>query len=383
MKKAVDCLRAIKGNEELLEKFIEAINNGTCKVHKDYPNPFLLNSGELFYSKAVLDYFFETRPFSKELYFNFFEKARKLIGFSKGATGTSYAIQKWIEERITKKFYDIEVDKWGVIKSKIIKQNVALSDEDKEILSFICYAAICHIKYGASYERVTANSYFDMVTELGSDEVVQLKKNGSGNIPKEILEYKDTDISCKANDVFATIKITIKSESEQLYEKVLDYLCTLLGTEFPNSYAVDFLSPQKDYLPKKDYLPIKKLPKKGINQLFANAVKFPGLHSKIECYARLAMKEYEWYNNLEGEHCAMPGTFAVFALGLFDESYFQLVSDYLAICDGEHQSVQGEFVLAYIEKYGFTEKGLKLYQLCENNIQELPSKLINLYKKQT
>jgi len=95
------------------------------------------------------------------------------------------------------------------------------------------------------------------------------------------------------------------------------------------------------------------------------------------------MKEYEWYNNLEGEHCAMPGTFAVFALGLFDESYFQLVSDYLAICDGEHQSVQGEFVLAYIEKYGFTEKGLKLYQLCENNIQELPSKLINLYKKQT
>ena len=75
----------------------------------------------------------------------------------------------------------------------------------------------------------------------------------------------------------------------------------------------------------------------------------------------------------------MPGTFAAFSLGLLDTSYHSLVVDYIKICDGEHQSIQGEFVLAYIEKYGFTEKGLELYTLCEQNIQEMPKKLTSLY----
>ena len=67
------------------------------------------------------------------------------------------------------------------------------------------------------------------------------------------------------------------------------------------------------------YLPIPGLPKKGVNQLFACAVQHPDLHPAIERYARLAMREYEWYKNLADESCAMPGTFAVFALGLEGE----------------------------------------------------------------
>lgn len=108
---------------------------------------------------------------------------------------------------------------------------------------------------------------------------------------------------------------------------------------------------------------------------------YPEIHSKIEKYARLAMNECEWYNNLDGEYCAMPGTFAAFALGLYDEKYHQLVCDYLSLCDGEHQSLQGEFVLSYIEKFGFTDKGLELYRLCDKNIQHLPKKLMSLYEK--
>ena len=231
------------------------------------------------------------------------------------------------------------------------------------------------MKYGASYETVTANDIFGFQTILGSDLPAKLKKYGSGDMPKELLEYKDADITCKANDAFATIKITIKNESAECYEKALDFLCALLSAEFPRSYSIDFRSPEKTYLP------IKKLPQKGVNQLFANAVQYPELHDKIEQYARLAMKEYEWYNNLEAENCAMPGTFAVFALGMLGESYMPLVLDYLKICDGEHQSVHGEFVLAYIEKHGFTGEGLTLYRLCEENIQHLPSKLTALHKK--
>ena len=50
--------------------------------------------------------------------------------------------------------------------------------------------------------------------------------------------------------------------------------------------------------------------------LFACTVRYPSLHPAMERHACLAMREYEWYNNLSDELCAMPGPFAVFALGL-------------------------------------------------------------------
>lgn len=175
--------------------------------------------------------------------------------------------------------------------------------------------------------------------------------------------------------MFATAKITLKEETETAYQTALAFLCRLLEFGFPHSYSIEFRSPEKRWLA------IKGLPKKGVHQMFANAIQYPALHDKIEQYARLAMNEFEWYDNLQEELCAMPGTFAVFALGLYDEKYHQLACDYLEICDGEHQSVQGAFVLAYIEKYGFTEQGLELYKLCEANIQQLPQQLIALYQK--
>ena len=39
------------------------------------------------------------------------------------------------------------------------------------------------------------------------------------------------------------------------------------------------------------------------------------------------------------------------------------------------------FAPAYIEKFGFIDKGLELYKLCNENVQELPKKLTLLYSK--
>lgn len=74
----------------------------------------------------------------------------------------------------------------------------------------------------------------------------------------------------------------------------------------------------------------------------------------MERYARLAMREFEWYQNLADEACAMPGTFAVFALGLEGEPWAPLVCDYLDLCDDEHSSLQEKFIHAFFKKYGFT-----------------------------
>jgi hypothetical protein len=118
-------------------------------------------------------------------------------------------------------------------------------------------------------------------------------------------------------------------------------------------------------------LPIKGLPKKGVHQLFACAAAYPGLHPRIECYARAAMGEDEWYQNLEDEDCAMPGTFAVFALGLAGAGYAPLVLEYLRKADGEHQSVQAKFVEAYIDMHGFAPEALACLVACAGNIQHL------------
>ena len=122
--------------------------------------------------------------------------------------------------------------------------------------------------------------------------------------------------------------------------------------EFPRSYSIEFRGSEKIYLP------IPGLPKKGVHQLFACAVRYPRLHVRMENYARLAMQEDEWYNNLSDESCAMPGTFAVFALGLEGPKWWRLVCDYLDRCDDEHSSLQEKFIHTFFKKYGFTAQSL-------------------------
>ncbi|KVG68807.1 DUF6138 family protein [Burkholderia ubonensis] len=148
------------------------------------------------------------------------------------------------------------------------------------------------------------------MSALGSDLPARMKQHGSGQLPAEVVRYKDAGVSCMANDAFATVKIALKAETEDNYRKVLTWLCRLLEADFPRSHEIEFRSPAKHYLP------VKGLPKKGVHQLFANATGYPGLRPFIEQYARLAMREHEWYTNIDEAAPAMPGTFAVFALAL-------------------------------------------------------------------
>jgi hypothetical protein len=158
----------------------------------------------------------------------------------------------------------------------------------------------------------------------------------------------------------------MKAETEASCAKALDFLCALLETDFPRSYAIDFRSPEKNCLP------VKGLPKKGVHHLFAGAARYAGLHAKIKRYARLAMKEDEWYTNLENEACTLPGAFAVFALGMADEKYAPLAADYLDLCDEEHSGIQDKFVAAYVEKFGLGAAGTAVFVAGANSMQTLP-----------
>ena len=101
---------------------------------------------------------------------------------------------------------------------------------------------------------------------------------------------------------------------------------------------------------------MKGLKKVGAHYLAAGAVRFPELHPLLERYADLAMVEYHWLLDLDEEDPALPGTFAVFALALSSPDYFPLLDRYLTIVDDEHQYVHTRFAVAFVERYGITER---------------------------
>lgn len=84
------------------------------------------------------------------------------------------------------------------------------------------------------------------------------------------------------------------------------------------------------------------------HRFFANALAYTELHPLLEEYAREAMKEFEWYEDTEDEKTVMPGSYAVFGLGLSSERYFPLVETYMGLVDDEHQLVHDKFIIQTI-----------------------------------
>lgn len=348
----------IEGNEELLEQFINAIWSDTIKESEEYPHPLELPTGELFLIDSIIKYFLNKAPFTAEKAAQFCDKIRKQApeGFQE------YSLEKWVEENVQKPFFGKAPTRSG--DDYLLNPGTDLSAVNPEHLSFVCYVAICLMKYGASFEIVTVNRYFRMVKSLGSNEVEELKKHGSGKLSKQLTNYKDENVSCAANDVFATIKIKVNQECEAAYQAILQFINALLKVDFPKSYTIEFSAKTKQILP------IKGLIKTGVHHLFANAVQYPDLHKLIEDYALLAMKKWEWYHNLQDENCAMPSTFAVFALGLESEKHFDLVKRYMQEVDEEHQSIQEKFTPAFVEKFGISEASLPVFISCILSMQE-------------
>lgn len=173
-------------------------------------------------------------------------------------------------------------------------------------------------------------------------------KAGSGKFAST---YKGARVEGRNNDVTQTIEIRILSEEEPAYEEALDYIIGLLRQGFPKSYELKLKSS------RKHFLPIKKLAKSRQHQFFANALGYPALFPKLAEYAEAAMEEFAWYRDVEpGEKSAMPGTYAVFGLGLYSESYFPLVCRYMELVDTEHQLVQDGYAEAFIEAHGMKEE---------------------------
>ena len=340
---------------EQADQCIQDVLDGTAKEnHSGYPVVVRNQSGTPFLPSQLLDRYLSKLPlkgFPYEEAVTFCDALRRLVGWRE----IGHTLGKYIKHQVQERFFEIgeNEDYFSPFPLCTAWPELRPEDVDENLLRFTCYVAVCYTVYGASDNTIITEHYLDLVSQLRPDMVKQLKTAGSGKLPKDIQRRKTEHFTASANDVFATIRITARDSTEECYAEILDYLCAVLEQEgFPRSYSVEFRGKEKLYLP------IPGLPKKGVNQLFACAVQHPNLHPAMARYARLAMREFEWYQNLADEACAMPGTFAVFALGLEGPKWWRLVCDYLDRCDDEHSSLQEKFLHILFKQYGFTAQSL-------------------------
>lgn len=347
----------------LFDRAVAQISSGNLpQVNRHYPIGLMVDQYKLL-GTSVLEYRLSQESvdsFHDASMRGFVQAMRALIGWDE----IDYPLHLWVETHLRDPYFVNEGSDWDP--HWVRRPDVATPTLCAGVFRFACDVAIADLQYGPSYASVSAARIFDWVTQLGSALPAQIQKNGTGALDGALAHWVGEGASAHANDALAVIRITIQNEAESAYGQVLDYLQLLLSTtDFPRSYAIEFRGPSKHFLP------IAGLPKKGVHQLFACAAVYPGLHDKIEVYARTAIRAFHWYHNLEGAHCAMPGSFAVFALALAAPRFAPLTLHYLRTVDGEHQSMQGKLVEAYIDDHGFTETSIAYLLACVGNIEHL------------
>ncbi len=193
-----------------------------------------------------------------------------------------------------------------------LKPGIRAEEDPEPLLRFACYVAVSYKVYGMDFQYLDTNYLFGLVEKVRPDMVKKLKEHGTGKLPLDLQKRKTEHFTASANDAFAVIRITARDNTEECCCEVLNYLCEVLSQEdFPRSYAVEFKGPENEVLnylcelleqedfprsyavefkgPEKRYLPITGLPKKGVNQLFACAVQYPG-RKEVSSHHRTAQK---------------------------------------------------------------------------------------------
>ncbi|WP_342534885.1 DUF6138 family protein [Lysinibacillus sp. FSL K6-1151] len=256
------------------------------------------------------------------------------------------AFKHWAEKYFLPYYFEQTGD---YIQEWVLKTEDMAQQLEQEKLNFFLYVAL---KIGQK-EPATRLEYLELAKQLGSQQAVDYLQKGSGRF--ESMRKREM-FQGQANDVLQTIDIRVIVEEEAAYREALHYIIQLLQEGFPKGYKLTFKSKVKNYLP------VKKLAKSKLHQFFANCLEYPSLFPLVANYAQIAMEEFAWYQDVEpSEKSAMPGTYAVFGLGLYSKAYFPLVEHYMALVDTEHQSVQDAYAEAFQEVHGLAVEVMPVF----------------------
>ncbi|MEQ9876415.1 DUF6138 family protein [Pectobacterium aroidearum] len=274
----------------------------------------------------------------------------------------------WVDQHFLLRYCDVSKPEYFFEPDKYtLKPGIALELQGSQALhpvELVLYAAVMILRYEPSYSKSQALEYLDIAKQLGYPRAVSMMEEGSGTFEHALINLKNEEVECVANDVFATITVRTRKESAEAYEQALRFITRLLTLGFPKSYKIVLKSSVRQYLP------IKGLAKSDTHRFFANALQHASTYPLLEDYARAAIEQFEWYADSEGEKCCMPGSYAVFGLGLADAAYFPLVKAYMESVDDEHQSVQDGFIRAFFDKHSVTSQNVATLVACLSHATE-------------
>ena len=288
------------------------------------------------------------------------EKTLKLYAGKKdwlkeSARWLTFKAKYWKYEVFYPLYYDEKGSQGNI--EYTLKEGITPEKIDTDKLTLYIQQALWKIKYKQySWDVKSAQEDLERAAnELGSEKAKQYLKKGTGELPDNLIHYKDSELEADANDVFATISLKIKQETAEAYRKALDFIIALLKAGFHHSYQIKLSSKAP-----KHFLDIKGLAKSSTHRFFAQALQYETLHPKLEKYAKVAMREFEWYTDAKKiKNSCATGSYAIFGLGLTSKKYFPLVEQYFKLVDDEHQMmIHKNFVSALIERHGFSAETL-------------------------
>ena len=163
------------------------VADGTARLRPLRPDSTFINGfivdGHKIVDTAVLEYFLARQNadgFDAGQAKVFSEKMRRLVGWNT----IDYTLQKWFERAVRDAFLLETTGKEYTSQQQwVLRPDVDLRQVDPQRLEFACWIGVGYMKWGASYDSISATAIFDTVTTLGSDLPARLKKYGSGELP--------------------------------------------------------------------------------------------------------------------------------------------------------------------------------------------------------
>lgn len=262
----------------------------------------------------------------------------------------------WAEDCFLPRYFEVRRSEYRA-NDYVIKPGAQDGANDAQI-DLLLYVAVMILRHEPSYAKPTGLQFIQLATQLGSERAAHMLTEGSGSFGQDATNLATDQVTCSANDVFATIHIVIKEEAAAAYAQALDFVTHLLENGFPKSCQIKLKSSVRNYLPTKG------LARSDTHRFFANALAYVELHPLLARYARVAIAQYEFYADTEDEKNCMPGSYATFGLALADPQWFALLEHYMAAVDEEHQSVQDTFTAAFAARYGVSEASIAALVTC-------------------
>jgi len=236
-------------------------------------------------------------------------------------------------------------------------ENRILADEaiSEEELDFIGWIALQIIRNADdSHMRDNGESILYQLEREGLVKAMDYLKYGTGEIDKEYTRLKTPKVYAAANDIKRIIKFKVKEEDAESYGIMLEFIINLLKRGFPSDFQIKINSRLNNFIP------VRGLNKQSkTNLFFGNAATFPELWGKMTEYVRTILDEFTYYSDSTGEEAVTVGGYAVYALGTTNlEANAEIVNEFLAQVDFEHDMTARNFVEEYMDKETAKKYGL-------------------------